>query len=70
MMDQWRCIVDNKAIIGISINLVHHNHRKQAKMDRHFTKWNIEDGTLLQFMKADLTTKALARIYFKNKSTS
>ena len=37
---------DNKAAINISHNLIHHNWTKHVKVDQHFIKEKIEDGTI------------------------
>ena len=37
---------DNKAVINIAHNLVHHNRTKYVEVDHHFIKKKIEGGML------------------------
>ena len=37
---------DNKVVINISHNSIHHDRTKHVEVDRHFIKEKVEDGTI------------------------
>ena len=55
---------DNKATISVSHNPVHHDRMKHVKIDRHFIKEKVDEGTLsIRYIPyaeqiADMLTKA------------
>ena len=62
---------DNKLAITISHNLVHHNRTKHVKVDNHFIKERIEEGSICvvyipssQYVE-DLLTKGSFKPVFK-----
>ena len=62
---------DNLAAISIAKNTVHHDRTKHVELDRHFIKEKVEKGILnlisipTHLQVADILTKALSRIKFK-----
>ena len=62
---------ENKTIIDISHNLVHHNQMKYVEMGMHFIKEKIQKGIICisyifsSKQEADLPKKNLVRLLFK-----
>ena len=62
---------DNKVVINISHNSVHHDRTKHVEVDRHFIKEKVEDGTICMVyvptnkQVADALAKALSRRLFE-----
>ncbi|KAL5850211.1 hypothetical protein ACOSQ4_008224 [Xanthoceras sorbifolium] len=65
-----RLFCDNQSTIRIAKNPVHHDRTKHVKIDRHFIKEKIEEGSFNLFymptasQTADILTKPLARTVF------
>ena len=64
-------VCDNQVAISIAKNLFHHDRTKHVKIDRHFIKVKIEEGTIALvytqpgLQTANILTKALPRIKFE-----
>ena len=68
-------LCDNKAVIEIAKNSVHHDRTKHVEIDRHFIKEKIEEGRLqltyvpTSYQTADILTKALPKNNFESLKT-
>ena len=70
--DSMKIFCDNQAIIIIVQDPIHHDWTKYVKIDHHFIKEKIEEGTIslvytpTTLQPTDILTKALFRTNFKD----